>query len=187
MSVRDRLVSTGVDLLERQGLAALSLRMIAREAGVSHGAPRRYFPTYGALLAAVARRGIDDLDRRLTPALAGPDPSGAVRAAAESYIDFALTRPEMFELILRHDLLAGAGGDLRTVTGRWFGALADALARLRGRSIAAEEVLAMWSGVHGLATLLSRGAPEAIGAFDRGRTLDLLLGALLVDSAADVG
>src|SRR5690348_5720240 len=49
--VRERLVSAGVGLLEEVGAAQLALRAIAREAGVSHGAPRRYFPTHNALLA----------------------------------------------------------------------------------------------------------------------------------------
>ena len=46
VSVRDRLVSVGTELLEEHGLAGISLRSIAGAAGVSHGAPRRHFPTY---------------------------------------------------------------------------------------------------------------------------------------------
>ncbi|MGC1214378.1 MAG: helix-turn-helix domain-containing protein, partial [Micromonospora sp.] len=56
-SLRARLVEVGVDLLEREGTQALTLREIARRAGVSHGAPRRYFPTHFALLAAIAQVG----------------------------------------------------------------------------------------------------------------------------------
>lgn len=47
----------GVELVGREGAAASGLREIARAAGVSHGAPRRYFPTHHALLAAIARAG----------------------------------------------------------------------------------------------------------------------------------
>ena len=53
--LRARLVEAGVELVAREGTEALSLREIARRAGVSHGAPRRYFPTHRELLAAVAR------------------------------------------------------------------------------------------------------------------------------------
>ena len=64
--LRDRLVLAGVELLEEEGLAALSLRAITRRVGVSHGAPRRYFPTHNSLLAAIAATGLADLAGRLT-------------------------------------------------------------------------------------------------------------------------
>ena len=59
--LRDRLVQAGVDLLEEEGLGNLTLRAITRRTGVSHGAPRRYFPTHNALLAAIAATGLADL------------------------------------------------------------------------------------------------------------------------------
>ncbi|MFE2627335.1 TetR/AcrR family transcriptional regulator, partial [Streptomyces sp. NPDC059374] len=55
--LRERLVDVGVDLVAREGAQALTLREIARRAGVSHGAPRRWFPTHLDLLSASARRG----------------------------------------------------------------------------------------------------------------------------------
>lgn len=170
VSVRDRLVSVGTELLEEHGLAGISLRSIAGAAGVSHGAPRRHFPTYDALLAAVARRGLDDLDTEIGPALAADD----LRAAARVYLAFARERPEMFALITRHDLLEGAGGNLREITGRWFADLGATLARTTGRRPTPEEVLALWSGVHGLAALTSRRASEPTG-IDPAAALDVLL------------
>ena len=53
--LRSRLVDVGVELVTAEGVQALSLREIARRAGVSHGAPRRYFPTHLELLSAIAR------------------------------------------------------------------------------------------------------------------------------------
>lgn len=58
--LRDRLVDVGVALVAAEGAQALTLREIARRAGVSHGAPRRYFPTHLELLSAIARRGFTD-------------------------------------------------------------------------------------------------------------------------------
>ncbi|MBM7517146.1 TetR/AcrR family transcriptional regulator [Nocardioides nitrophenolicus] len=170
MSARDRLVTVGTQLLEEHGLAGISLRSIASAAGVSHGAPRRYFPTYQALLAAIARGGLEDLDRTIGPALARDD----LRAAARAYLDFGRERPEMFGLVTRHDLLEGAGANLREITGRWFADLGATLARTTGRSVHPEEVLALWSGVHGLAALSSRRATEPTG-IDPARALDVLL------------
>ncbi|MEV5000128.1 TetR/AcrR family transcriptional regulator [Nocardioides sp. LML1-1-1.1] len=170
MSARDRLVTVGTELLEEHGLAGISLRSIASAAGVSHGAPRRHFPTYDALLAAIARRALEELDERVAPALAADD----LRAAAAAYLDFARRRPELFALIARHDLLEGAGGNLREITGRWFADLGAALARTTRRTPAPEEVLALWSGVHGLAALTSRRATEPTG-IDPDRALVVLL------------
>ncbi|MFD1827917.1 TetR/AcrR family transcriptional regulator [Mumia zhuanghuii] len=101
MATRDELVEAGVDLLESGGLAHLTLREIARTAGVSHGAPRHHFPTYESLVAAIARRGVEDLDVELAPILRDPDPVRAIRGAAQRYVSFAAERPDMFELIGR--------------------------------------------------------------------------------------
>src|SRR6185369_1592988 len=70
--LRERLVATGVALVAEQGSSAVSLREIARRAGVSHGAPRRHFPTHQALLAAIAGRGYHDLSVRIQ----AEDPKG---------------------------------------------------------------------------------------------------------------
>lgn len=170
MSARVRLVTVGTELLEEHGLAGISLRSIASAAGVSHGAPRRHFPTYQALLAAIARAGLEDLDREIAPALAADD----LRTAARAYLAFAQERPEMFALITRHDLLEGAGGNLREITGRWFADLGATLARTTGRTPTPEQALALWSGVHGLAALTSRRATELTG-IDPAKALDVLL------------
>src|SRR4051794_39310306 len=114
-SLRDRLVHDGVELLEEEGLAALTLRAITRRTGVSHGAPRRYFPTHNALLAAIAATGLADLAARLTPIAGGTSSDAEERLVrlGVAYLAFAAERPAMFELIFRHDLLEGAGGNLR--------------------------------------------------------------------------
>ena len=170
MTARDRLVSVGTELLEEHGLAGISLRSIAAAAGVSHGAPRRYFPTYHALLAAIAREALETLDDAIAPALARDD----LRTAARAYLAFARTRPELFALLTRHDLLEGAGGRLHEITGRWFADLGAVLARTTGRAPSPEECLALWSGVHGLAALTSRRAVEPTG-IDPEAALDVLL------------
>lgn len=175
-------MEVGVELLESGGLAALSLRRIATAAGVSHGAPRHHFPTYAGLLAAIARAGVEELDRSLAPCFADPDPAAGVRRAARAYLDFATARPEMFELIARHDLLEGAGGRLREITARWYADLAGALARLWDVSPVSvgTPALALWSGVHGLAVLVTRRTTEAVSDRpDPTAALDHLLDTLL--------
>lgn len=66
-STRGRLVDAGVELLEEGGIAAVGLRAITRAAGVSHGAPRRHFPTHVSLLAAIADAGSLIYERNSSP------------------------------------------------------------------------------------------------------------------------
>src|SRR4051794_7917554 len=96
--LRARLVAAGGDLVVREGQSAVSLREIARRAGVSHGAPRRYFPTHVDLLSAIAREGFADLTARLeqTMRAAGPAPRTRLVALARAYLDFAAAHRGMF-------------------------------------------------------------------------------------------
>src|SRR6478672_11976351 len=102
--LKARLVDVGVDLVTAEGAQALTLREIARRAGVSHGAPRRYFPTHLELLSAIARRGFEDLGVRVAGAAGDErsDPRARIAALARVYLDFALSRRGMYELMFRH-------------------------------------------------------------------------------------
>ncbi|NED13084.1 TetR/AcrR family transcriptional regulator [Streptomyces sp. SID9124] len=105
-SLRERLIDAGVDLVMTDGSGSLGLREIARRAGVSHGAPRRYFPTHHSLLSAIARRGFADLAARLTAATDGAQsPRARLRALADAFLEYAGEHGAMFELMFRHDLL----------------------------------------------------------------------------------
>src|ERR1700727_905104 len=116
--LRDRLVDAGVELVTSGGTAAVSLREIARRAGVSHGAPRRYFPTHLELLSAVARRGFARLGATRRGAAAGSaeDPRARLAALGRAYLDFAASNCGMYELMFRHDLLESGRLGLREVS-----------------------------------------------------------------------
>ncbi|MGW5193033.1 TetR/AcrR family transcriptional regulator [Kribbella sp. NPDC004138] len=166
MSLPDRLVQAGVEILEEDGLSDLTLRAIARRTGVSHGAPRRYFPTHNSLLAAIAATGLQDLAARLEPDGDGP-PEEQLVAAATKYLEFAAERPGMFDLIFRHDLLAGAGGNLRATSLPLFRTFVDLVARLHPAD-AELRAIALWTNLHGLATLRATNALELLGTTDLG-------------------
>lgn len=132
-----------------------TLRSIARAAGVSHGAPRRHVPTFAALLAAIAERGLADLTGALRPALEQPGPvAGRVTRAAEAYLDFARRRPHMFTLVFRHDLLADSGLRLHERSLPILDALTAVLREETADDDAARAAaLAVWTHTHGVATL----------------------------------
>ncbi|MFE2503521.1 TetR/AcrR family transcriptional regulator [Streptomyces rubiginosohelvolus] len=177
-SLRDRLVDIGVDLVTTEGSASLGLREIARRAGVSHGAPRRHFPTHHDLLSAIARRGFEDLGARFMAAIADTtSPRAQLRAAARVYVGYALECRGMFELMFRHDLLDSeqhADGErhLRKSTLPLFGRIVILVAQCRAESNAAQRpsatneaalspavtAAALWSNLHGVAQLWSWGS-----------------------------
>ncbi|MFE0101077.1 TetR/AcrR family transcriptional regulator [Streptomyces sp. NPDC059009] len=176
--LRARLVETGVDLVAREGVAALSLREIARRAGVSHGAPRRHFPTHVSLLSAIARQGFADLAEEVATALAGgagggstssPAPRAQLADLSRTYLRFALENRGMFELMFRHDLLESKELGLRDTSLPLFAVFVDLVARARPPHGAEAAVIAgaLWANLHGIAQLWGWGSLQlATGADD---------------------
>jgi AcrR family transcriptional regulator len=160
--LRDRLVDAGVELVASGGSGAVSLREIARRAGVSHGAPRRYFPTHLELLSAIARRGFADLAIRLDAANAGSadDPRARLAALGRAYLDFAAASRGMYELMFRHDLLESGRLGLREVTLPLFRMVTALVADVAPPGGAASEVVAgaLWASLHGIAQLWGWGS-----------------------------
>ncbi|MFB6633543.1 TetR/AcrR family transcriptional regulator [Streptomyces sp. NPDC056362] len=157
--LRARLVRVGVELLDAEGVHALSLREIARRAGVSHGAPRRHFPAHLDLLSAIARQGFAELAARL----AEEDPEEAparerIEALARVYLDYAGTRRGMYELMFRHDLLESGRLGLRETSLPLFAHLAALVARVRPGAEPAVLAGALWANLHGLAQLWHWGS-----------------------------
>jgi AcrR family transcriptional regulator len=160
--LRARLVKVGVDLLAHDGPQVLSLREIARQAGVSHGAPRRYFPTHQALLAAIAREGYHQLGKQISDIIGdeAQTPRARVLGLGRVYLDFARGNRGMFELMFRHDLLQGNQIGLREVSRQLFSVLVDLVGLARPNSAFPSTVTAgaIWANLHGIALLRQWGS-----------------------------
>ena len=160
--LRDRLIDAGAELVADGGSAAVSLREIARRAGVSHGAPRRYFPTHLELLSAIARRGFAGLAARLGEAAAGStgDPRARLAALSRAYLDFAASNRGMYELMFRHDLLESGRLGLREVSLPLFRMVTALVSDAEPPGGAAPEVVAgaLWASLHGIAQLWGWGS-----------------------------
>jgi AcrR family transcriptional regulator len=160
--LRDRLIDAGAELVADGGSAAVSLREIARRAGVSHGAPRRYFPTHLELLSAIARRGFAGLAARLGEAAAGStdDPRARLAALGRAYLDFAASNRGMYELMFRHDLLESGRLGLREVSLPLFRMVTALVSDVEPPGGAAPEVVAgaLWASLHGIAQLWGWGS-----------------------------
>jgi len=149
-------------LLEETGAAKLSLREVAKRAGVSHTAPYRHFSNRAAMLAAVAISGFNRLKARLevAEASAPEDPVAQLRAAGHAYLDLAVNNPEhtrlmfggMMKVAPEDGLLYQAAEASYAVIYRIIdrGRMSGAFAGRDSESL----VLAAWSLVHGLTMLI---------------------------------
>jgi AcrR family transcriptional regulator len=136
-------------ILEEEGLDALSLRSVARRAGVSHAAPYRHYASREALLADVACEGITDLRAELAQVAAAPgDKSDRIVQIATVYLRFAMRHRGLIRLIF--------GPEFRNRMN--FSALSEATAALTqdlGRALSDPAAgLAALAAMHGLAMLI---------------------------------
>jgi AcrR family transcriptional regulator len=100
-NLRTALLEQAERTVRERGVQALSLRELARDVGVSHGAPRRHFPDRQALLDALAIAGFERLGAELREAMdgAGEDFRARVQATATAYIRFATRDTALLELM----------------------------------------------------------------------------------------
>jgi AcrR family transcriptional regulator len=163
----EHLVQTALALLAEGGVEALSLREIARRAGVSHGAPLRHFPSLAALRTEVASRGFQVLAEALDKAAAqvpgGSSPLLRLSGAARAYVEEAVSNPEMFALMFRPELLDRTQPGFVKHAGAAFDKLLHHVRAAQDAGLEPERdtrtlAAALWSLVHGVATLWSQGA-----------------------------
>ena len=166
-TTEDRLIQAGRQLLEDDGISAVTVREVARRCGVSHGAPRRHFPTLALLLAAIAEACLGELRKHVA------DAGGSIRDTARAYVAYAVEHPHAFDLITRHDVLAGSGRELRATSlpllQQWQTRFAE-----QHPDAPNAATTAAWASVHGVASLASRGVLELVGS-DAEELLDQLL------------
>ena len=162
-SLRTRLIDAGVDLVTSEGVHALTLREIARRAGVSHGAPRRYFPTHLELLSAIARRGFTELAARGAQAIEDSgrgtaEPREQIATLGRVYLDFALANRGMHELMFRHDLLESDTLGLREASLPVFALLVDLVGQARPEADARLLAGSLLANLYGIAQLWAWGS-----------------------------
>jgi AcrR family transcriptional regulator len=158
--LRAALVRAAMELLEESGGSSLSLRAVARRAGVSAAAPYRHYADREALVSAVAAVGYHELAERLAAAHPSPSTPEQLASVATAYVQFALERPALFRIMFgepcdrdndeRVAATAAVSQYLRAIVERTFPqADAQALAT------------AIWALVHGLAFLHLDGKLDA--------------------------
>jgi AcrR family transcriptional regulator len=161
----DALLEAVDEALRSGGASALSLRDVARRAGVSHAAPAHHFGSKTGLLTAFAARGYRRLGAAVLEevAAAGPrDGPSTLAAVGRGYVRFAVREPACFDVMFRIDALDASSRELVDATDQTYQLLVDTieLCRLEGYLQDRDPALvaiAAWSIVHGLATLWISG------------------------------
>lgn len=151
-------IDGAVEEVETVGVAAVSMRRIARRAGVSHAALAYKFGDKAGIFTAVATEGFRLAARIIGAAAEGPD---SFVNGGENYIAFALTHRGYFEVMFRPNLYRGDDPDLVAAKAAAFEVMySSARASLEAHSPGAVTdedveglVLAGWSASHGFATL----------------------------------
>lgn len=158
--LRRALLAAALHIVQRQGVSALTLRAVARRAGVSHQAPYNHFADRDALVAAVAAEGFQRLAESLAEARAAAGPENPVAQLQESgvcYVTYAVEHPELFRLMFGPELAdRSSHPELSQAARQVFDDLLAPAAALFARSVTGQDAVGatLWAAVHGLAMLL---------------------------------
>jgi len=176
-ALRRVVLDAALAISSNTGPDALSLREVAREAGVSHQAPYHHFGDRAGIFAAVAEEGFN----KLANSLEHSQEFGAI-SMCEAYVHFALQNKGHFRVMFRSDLCdVDNYPDASFQANRAFEILLSEARSILGVDATEDRAILqatfMWSVAHGLATLLldgplenKLGAQEDVGAFVRNVT-----------------
>lgn len=160
--LRSALIEAGMTSLQNSDVDALSLREVARMAGVSATAVYRHFPDKQALLYALCERGVERLaeDQRAAKAAAGGGAAG-FDATGQAYVRFALANPALFRLMMGTQSPAGHFAPDETLVSSAMRDLRHNIAEQLppGATDSQRRIAAIhaWSLVHGMAMLMLDG------------------------------
>lgn len=172
--LRRSLIEAGRMLLARNGDGGLSLREVAKVAGVSHTAPYRHFKDKAELLAAIAEAGFEQLraDADGTAAVHKDDPLAQFVHCAARYVRFAVENPETAHLMF------GGGVDMRSAPpslkqASWatFELLIEIIENGKRAGLykavdTMDLAVTTWSGIHGLSLLIVNGYLNQLASSD---------------------
>jgi AcrR family transcriptional regulator len=188
-ALRDALLQAAERVLERDGLAGLTLRAVAREAGVSHAAPTHHFGDLTGLVSELAAIGFRQFNAAMADACPPDLPHpGKGLARARAYVGYAKAHPGMYGLMFRTERLDYSRPSLHEAAEASFAGLASAIAASRHEHIQKEAltldqaaaIARAWSLVHGFTTLMLDGRLEDIlHRLPEGTSVEALLDTML--------
>ena len=191
-ALRGALLQAAEKVLERDGLAGLTLRAVAREAGVSHAALTHHFGDLTGLLSELAAIGFRMFNAAMVAANSSEThPLMKGMASAKAYVAFAQAHPGMYGLMFRNERLDMTRPSLHEAATASFAGLARGVGAGRQEKISGEQLEALsldqaaaiaraWSLVHGFTMLLLDGRlKDILHRLPEGTAPDQLLEAML--------
>jgi AcrR family transcriptional regulator len=159
--LRQRILDASEQLLETEGLAALSMREVARRSGVTHQAPYHHSADRETILAELVTRGFQEMARRMARAndqqVAG-DRMGAAIESGQAYVGFAIDHPGVFRIMFRSEVCDPARFPAAREAGESaYRELERLVALIHGDAEVARLSGVYWGQVHGLASLIVDG------------------------------
>ena len=188
-ALRDALLEAAERVLEREGLPGLTLRAVAREAGVSHAAPTHHFGDLAGLLSELAAIGFQQFNAAMTQASAADGSLAEIgMARAKAYVGYAQAHPGLYGLMFRTERLDMKRPALDQAASASFRELVGAVGASRHEQIS-EQALSLdqaaaiaraWCLVHGFTMLLLDGRlSNILKRLPQGTDAETLLDAML--------
>ena len=159
---RSRLLRVAREIVEKDGLAAVTLRAVGAAAGVSRGAPYRHFTDKSDLLAAVAAQALQTLAATVDGAARDTtDPVTRIDQALRAYVEMALRSPELYSFTFSTDVRVAASVELHEAGLGAYGALHRLVIGANRSNLPADLVTsALWATMHGSVMLVLAGHTE---------------------------
>ena len=158
--VRRLVLDAAIAIIELEGAESLSMREVARRAGVSHQAPYHYFSDRSGIFAAISEEGFTGLAQAFRDVHETEMP--AAKAGFIAYLNFAREHVGHFRVMFRNDICGVATHALtQTAADSAFDELRLMVSRITGPEIDPNKAFTfaamLWSLSHGLATLVIDG------------------------------
>ena len=163
--LKNALIKAGLEILSKEGLSGLSLRKVARKAGVSHSAPYAHFTDKQALIAAISTEGYCLLYEKFQGIRESyrDDPNRQLFEVAWAYVQFAQSNPAQFKVTFSNVVAREKDYPaLVEMTGKCFNQVTQIVQDCQGAGILTPSppdimAVSIWSVVHGFASLLIEG------------------------------
>jgi AcrR family transcriptional regulator len=160
-NLRQELLDTACDLLDREGIDAVTIRAVARGAGVAHSAPANHFKTRKDLLTALAAQTFEELAHTIQAKLidGSSDPMldrrGRLKQFASTILAFGLATPNRYRLLWRRDCLVVDDPQLLMQMDVLYEPLIALFSEQSQKSAISPETrgIALWSMIHGYVSL----------------------------------
>ncbi len=165
--LKNSLIEAGIEILANEGVGGLSLRKVARKAGVSHAAPYAHFADKQALIAAIASEGHRRIYERLMAIRAdyANEPLLLLVRSAWAYVRFGLEFPDYYKVTFSGTIEnEHSYPDFMEISQRNIQLLKTVIEQCRNAGILQTEeidseiqAISLWGQLHGLVSLIIQG------------------------------